>query len=85
MKRGYKYHEKTKILSITGLLAFTIKLMVIIMDHKTRLQYCFLAVILSYRVSSNLGTLQFLYYATGYNMDLIITGPDLGSQMVIFL
>ena len=27
---------------------FTTKLMIILMDHETRMQYCFLAVILSY-------------------------------------
>ena len=32
-----------------------------------------------------LGTLQSLYYATLYNMVLVITQPDFGSQMVIFL
>ena len=47
-KRGYKYREKLKFLSITGLSAFASKLMIILMDHKTRMQYCFLAVKLSY-------------------------------------
>ena len=30
-------------------------------------------------------TLQSLYNATCYNMDLVITWPGLGSQIVIFL
>ena len=48
MKRGYKYRERLNFLSITGLSAFTTKLMITLVDHKTRMQYCFLAVILSY-------------------------------------
>ena len=39
MKRGYKY--QTKILLINGLSAFTKKLMIILMDHKIRMQILF--------------------------------------------